>query len=72
MRALGNLLIVDRGEACLSIYGNNESLSKQPGESVSAGKQSRPSGRPVAARNRVYTLSSGIWASHPLRWLKRN
>jgi len=38
MRGFGNLLIVDHGDAYLSIYGNNESLLKQPGDSVSAGE----------------------------------
>jgi len=37
MRGLGNLLIVDHGEAYMSIYGNNESLLKQPGDEVRAG-----------------------------------
>ena len=32
-----NLLIVDHGEAYLSIYANNESLLKQSGDEVSAG-----------------------------------
>jgi septal ring factor EnvC (AmiA/AmiB activator) len=38
MRGFGNLLIVDHGEAYLSIYGNNESLLKQPGDPVAAGE----------------------------------
>jgi septal ring factor EnvC (AmiA/AmiB activator) len=38
MRGFGNLLIVDHGEAYLSIYGNNESLLKQTGDPVSVGE----------------------------------
>jgi murein hydrolase activator len=38
MRGFGNLLIVDHGEAYLSIYGNNESLLKQTGDSVTVGE----------------------------------
>jgi septal ring factor EnvC (AmiA/AmiB activator) len=38
MRGFGNLLIVDHGEGFLSIYGNNESLLKQTGDSVSLGE----------------------------------
>jgi len=38
MRGLGNLLIVDHGETYFSIYGNNESLLKQTGDSVAAGE----------------------------------
>jgi len=38
MRGFGNILIVDHGEAYLSIYGNNESLLKQTGEPVTLGE----------------------------------
>jgi murein hydrolase activator len=38
MRGYGNLLIVDHGEAFLSIYANNESLLKQTGDPVAAGE----------------------------------
>ena len=38
MRGFGNLLIVDHGEAFLSIYGNNESLLKQAGDAVTLGE----------------------------------
>lgn len=38
MRGFGNLLILDHGEAYLSIYGNNESLLKQTGDTVGAGE----------------------------------
>ena len=38
MRGFGNLLIVDHGDAYLSIYGSNESLLKQVGQSVRGGE----------------------------------
>ncbi|HZN87097.1 MAG TPA: peptidoglycan DD-metalloendopeptidase family protein [Burkholderiales bacterium] len=38
MRGFGNLLIIDHGEAYLSIYANNESLLKQTGDPVAAGE----------------------------------
>jgi len=38
MRGFGNLLIVDHGDAYLSIYGNNESLLKQTGDAVALGE----------------------------------
>lgn len=38
MRGFGNLLIVDHGDAYLSIYGNNESLLKQVGQTVRGGE----------------------------------
>jgi septal ring factor EnvC (AmiA/AmiB activator) len=37
MRGFGNLLIVDHGGSYLSIYGNNDALLKQVGESVKGG-----------------------------------
>jgi len=37
LRGFGNLLIIDHGAGYLSLYSNNESLYKQPGESVRAG-----------------------------------
>ena len=38
MRGFGNLLIVDHGDAYLSIYGNNDSLLKQVGQAVKGGE----------------------------------
>ncbi|RCS57071.1 murein hydrolase activator EnvC family protein [Parvibium lacunae] len=38
LRGFGNLLIIDHGNQYLSIYGNNESLYKQPGERVKGGE----------------------------------
>jgi septal ring factor EnvC (AmiA/AmiB activator) len=37
LRGFGNLLIVDHGGGYLSLYSNNESLYKQPGDAVRAG-----------------------------------
>ena len=66
MGGLGNLLIVDHGDAYLSIYGIKELLVRQPGDSVLDGETVATVGLPVAARNRVYTLSSGIWAGRSI------
>jgi septal ring factor EnvC (AmiA/AmiB activator) len=38
MRGYGNLLIVDHGEDYLTVYGNNDALLKQVGETVAAGE----------------------------------
>ena len=38
MRGFGNLLIVDHGGQYMSIYGNNQSLLKRPGDRVKAGE----------------------------------
>jgi septal ring factor EnvC (AmiA/AmiB activator) len=37
LRGFGNLLIIDHGDGFLSLYSNNESLYKQPGDTVRAG-----------------------------------
>lgn len=38
LRGFGNLLIIDHGDGYLSIYGNNQSLFRQAGQSVKAGE----------------------------------
>ncbi len=38
MRGFGNLLILDHGESYLSVYANNESLLKKPGDGVAGGE----------------------------------
>lgn len=37
LRGFGNLIIIDHGDGYMSLYGYNESLLKQPGETVSSG-----------------------------------
>ena len=37
MRGFGNLMIIDHGQSYLTIYGNNEALLKQVGDSVGTG-----------------------------------
>ncbi|MDD5390521.1 MAG: peptidoglycan DD-metalloendopeptidase family protein [Gallionellaceae bacterium] len=37
LRGFGNLLIIDHGDGFLSLYSNNESLYKQPGDPIKAG-----------------------------------
>lgn len=38
LRGFGNLLVVDHGDAFLSVYGNNQSLLKETGQHVKAGE----------------------------------
>lgn len=38
LRGFGNLVIVDHGGGYMSVYGNNESVFKNPGETVRAGE----------------------------------
>lgn len=74
MRGLGNLLIVDHGEAYLSIYGNNESLLRQPGDSVLAGETIATVGATGGGQESglYFELRHLGRAFDPLRWLKRN
>lgn len=37
MRGFGNLIIVEHGDGYMTVYGNNESVFKSPGDDVSAG-----------------------------------
>ena len=37
LRGFGNLIIVDHGSQYLTVYGNNQSVLKHPGDSVNAG-----------------------------------
>jgi len=72
MRGFGNLLIVDHGEAYLSIYANNESLLKQVGDPVALGETIATTG--ASGGNE----ESGLYfelrhlgrAFDPLRWVK--
>ena len=72
MRGFGNLLIVDHGEAYLSIYANNEAVLKQVGDQVGAGEAVATTG---ASGGREET---GLYfemrhlgrAFDPLRWVK--
>jgi septal ring factor EnvC (AmiA/AmiB activator) len=38
LRGFGNLLIIDHGDAYMSLYGNNESLYKRVGDSIRGGE----------------------------------
>ena len=74
MRGFGNLLIIDHGEAYLSVYGNNESLLKQPGEAVAAGEAVATVGASGGSQESglYFELRHLGKAFDPLRWLKRD
>ncbi|MCX7142288.1 MAG: peptidoglycan DD-metalloendopeptidase family protein [Proteobacteria bacterium] len=71
MRGFGNLLIIDHGQGYLTIYGNNEALLKQAGDTVRAGDSVATVG------NSGGNPDSGLYfeirhqgkAFDPLRWV---
>lgn len=73
MRGFGNLLVVDHGEAYLSVYGNNESLLKQPGDAVAAGESIATVGASGGNEHSglYFELRHLGQAFDPLSWLKR-
>ena len=72
MRGFGNLLIVDHGEAFLSIYGNNESLLKQTGDTVNLGETLATVGHSGGNEQTglYFELRHLGRAFDPLRWVK--
>ena len=73
MRGFGNLLIVDHGGQYMTIYGNNQSVLKRPGDKVKAGDII------AAAGNSGGNEHSGLYfelryqgrALDPLAWINR-
>lgn len=71
LRGFGNLLIIDHGQSYLTIYGNNESVLKQVGETVRGGDAVATVG--ASGGN----LESGLYfeirhqgmAFDPMRWV---
>ena len=72
MRGFGNLLIVDHGEAYLSIYANNESLLKQVGDSVTPGEPLATTGASGGNEETglYFEMRHLGRAFDPLRWVK--
>lgn len=72
MRGLGNLMIVDHGEAYLSIYANAESLLKQVGERVAAGETLATTGATGGSEETglYFELRHLGKAFDPLRWAR--
>jgi len=72
MRGFGNLLIVDHGEAYLSIYANNESLLKRVGDAVGLGEPIATTGASGGNEQTglYFELRHFGRAFDPLRWVK--
>jgi len=73
LRGFGNLIIVDHGDGYMSLYGNNEALLKQEGESVASGDSIAQVG------NSGGNAESGLYfevryhsrAIDPLQWVSK-
>lgn len=72
LRGFGNLIIVDHGDAFLSVYGNNQSLLRQVGDSVKGGETlatvgssggNPQSGLYFEIRKRGQPIDPGPWLS---------
>lgn len=76
MRGFGNLLIVDHGDDYLTVYGNNEGLLKNVGDSVRGGDVIAKSGEGGASGGGG-SLESGLYfelrqrgqALDPVKWM---
>ena len=72
MRGFGNLLIVDHGEAYLSIYANNDALLRQVGDVVASGETIASTGASGGNEETglYFELRHLGKAFDPLRWVK--
>ncbi len=73
MRGFGNLLIVDHGGQYMSIYGNNQSLLKRPGDRVRAGEAIATVGNSGGNEHSglYFELRFQGRAIDPLAWINR-
>jgi septal ring factor EnvC (AmiA/AmiB activator) len=73
MRGFGNLLIVDHGGQYLSIYGNNQSLLKRPGDRVKTGELIATVGNSGGNEHSglYFELRHQGRAIDPLSWINR-
>ncbi|MFE8070815.1 peptidoglycan DD-metalloendopeptidase family protein [Marinobacteraceae bacterium S3BR75-40.1] len=74
LRGFGLLLIVDHGDGYMSLYGQNESLLKSPGDWVRAGETIALSGNSGGARQPglYFEIRKGGKPRNPLKWLRRS
>ena len=71
LRGFGNLLILDHGDAYLTIYGNNESLLRQVGDVVRTGEVIATTGNSGGSQNSgiYFELRHEGTPFDPLRWV---
>ena len=73
LRGFGNLLIVDHGSGYMSLYGNNESILKQVGESIQSGEAVAAVGDSGGAGESglYFELRHKGKPFDPLRWVEK-
>ena len=74
LRGFGNLLIIDHGDTFLTIYGNNQSLFRQVGDTVKSGEVvaavGNSGGNPESGL--YFELRQQGLAVDPLKWISLN
>lgn len=74
LRGFGNIVIVDHGDDYMSLYGNNETLYKQAGETVRAGDAVAAVGNSggIAETGLYFEIRHRSRPFDPLGWIKLN
>lgn len=74
LRGFGNIVIIDHGDGYMSLYGNNESLYKQAGETVKAGDAIAAVGNSggIAETGLYFEMRHQSRPFDPLGWVKVN
>jgi septal ring factor EnvC (AmiA/AmiB activator) len=74
LRGFGNIIIVDHGDDYMSLYGNNETLYKQAGETVRAGDAVAATGNSggIAETGLYFEIRHKSRPFDPLGWVKLN
>lgn len=74
LRGFGNIVIVDHGDDYMSLYGNNETLYKQAGETVRAGDAVAATGNSggIAETGLYFEMRHRSRPFDPLGWVKLN
>lgn len=74
LRGFGNIVIVDHGDGYMSLYGNNETLYKQAGETVKAGDAIAAVGNSggIAETGLYFEMRHQSRPFDPLGWVKLN
>lgn len=74
LRGFGNIAIVDHGDGYMSLYGNNETLYKQAGETVKAGDAIAAVGNSggIAETGLYFEIRYQSRPFDPLGWVKLN